>query len=156
MIRHKIEINTILILIVLIILSTMIDSFAQTTKSINITNFSMSKNVKSVTFSEDYNRDGLEEQFSAEVIKEISDNIYWVKKAMLKNIKSRILKLDIKLEYYEKEVINQIDANYGYVIEFEGNAQKKKSLNIWLANAKGEKISDCITLDFEQNFSLLY
>ena len=37
---------------------------------------------------------------------------------MMKNSINSIIKLGNKLEYYGKEVINQIDANYGYVIEF--------------------------------------
>jgi len=156
MISHKKEIDKILIIIVLIILSTINDSSAQTINSMLIMNASINTNAKSITINEDYNKDGIEEQFSAEIIQEISKNAYWVKKAVIKNPNNIILMLGKRIEYYGKEVIKQIDANYGYIIEFVINDQNWKSLSIWLADEKGKKISDCISLDFQQNFSLLF
>ena len=106
---------------------------------------------------DEFSNNGELETFNAEVIKKITKNTYWIKKAELLDSKNEIiLELGTYLYSNGTKVLNQLPAVNGYIIELIESADNWKNLFIWLANENGEKDSDCISLEFNKNFTLVY
>ena len=106
---------------------------------------------------DEFSKDGELETFNAEVIKKIGKNTYWIIKAELLDSKNeKILELGKFLRTKGNIALNQIPAVNGYIIKLVGSPDDWRNLYIWLANEKGEKDSDAISLEFNQNFTLIY
>ena len=81
----------------------------------------------------------------AGIVKQKTDNSYWIEKASLfqkeKDGWQVILKMEEKLSSQKGELIKQVDAKYGYIVSFD-TALKPVQINIVMANESGKASSD--------------
>lgn len=120
-------------------------AFSQT-KSISENNIQKINNTKTdiITYKEDFNENGEIETFEAVLISIINENTFWVKNATLTNANQKIvLRFDLNIQKNEKPIVNQVQANYGYIIELNNDKNTGKiNIIVSIASEKGEKDSD--------------
>jgi len=92
----------------------------------------------------DLNGNGLPDILTCIVSKKENDNKYWINKGgILENDGSwnTILNLDTKLSSVKGNIVNMIDANYGYIISFD-LSEVPMNIFISIADSTGGSISD--------------
>ena len=103
----------------------------------------------SFTMNYDLSGAGSGEVFKGTMLKTISPNTFWVKNAQIISSDNKILvDLNRKLLVNNISLINQVSANYGYIVEF-ANAKAGKNIIIAIANSKGEKDSDELIINLD-------
>lgn len=92
----------------------------------------------------DFLKDG-KECAIAGIVKQKTDNSYWIEKASLiqkdKESWKVILKMDKRLSSGNDELISQVDATNGYIISFD-TTNLPLAINIVMANEYGKASSD--------------
>lgn len=135
----------------LVIFLFMVNIVFSQTKGITENNIQKvnNSNTGTITYKEDFNHNGEIETFEGTLIKEINENTFWVKNASITNSTQQIvLRFDLNILKNEKPIINQIQANSGYIIEFNKDINTGKVyLIVSIASEKGEKYSDELILN---------
>lgn len=101
----------------------------------------------------DLNGNGNKDIFTAEVNKELDGGKYWIKNGGIVENSGDwrvILSFDKKLSSTKGELINQIDADNGYIISFDS---KEVPMNIYItiADSAGKSVSDEAMLKWNQS-----
>ncbi len=101
----------------------------------------------------DLNGNGNKDIFTAVVNKKQNDNKMWIKNGGIVENSGEwkvILSFDKKLSSTKGELVNQIDADNGYIINFD---EKETPMNIYIsiADSTGKSVSDEAMLKWNQN-----
>jgi hypothetical protein len=101
----------------------------------------------------DLTSNGKDEALAGVVKLKVNDNMYWIEKGGViekdKDNWKTILSMDNKLSSTKGELINQVDAKYGYIIHIN-NKQKPVSFTVTIANEYGKAASDDATIKWNQ------
>ncbi len=149
--------NRIIIFIITLILINNMTYSQPANLSASAGNIPAYDETKTLTVIDDFEKNGTMETFSAEIIKKLGRNTYWIKKGeLLGSDDNVILELGLYLKNNGHNVLNQEPAVNGYIIELVSSNQRWQNLIIWLANEKGQKNSDYIMMEFDRNFPMMY
>jgi len=89
----------------------------------------------------------------AALIKQKTDNSYWVEKASMfqkdNNNWKVILKMEDKLSGINGELVNQVDAKHGYILNID-SSKKPVIINIVMANENGKGASDEAVIKWDE------
>jgi hypothetical protein len=127
-------------------------SFSQQIISSNYTsdyNSARGTNNTTFTMNYDFNNDGNAEVFKGTMLKIISPDVYWVKNSQILTPDNKVLvDLNRKLLVNNISIIDQVQAYYGYIVEFVKNKGNNEII-IAIANSKGEKDSDDLVINLD-------
>lgn len=102
------------------------------------------------SFNYDFNNDGINEVFKGIMLKNINENIFWIKNAQILNSENKVV-VDFgkNITVNGRNLTEQISSVNGYVIEILNNDNKNQLL-VSIANAAGEKNSDELLINIER------
>ena len=92
----------------------------------------------------------------AAVVKQKTENSYWIEKAsMFQKVNGElkvILKMEEKLTTPNGELVKQVDSKYGYIISFD-TSSKPVAINIMIANEYGKGASDEAVIRWDEKIN---
>lgn len=80
----------------------------------------------------------------------LKDNTYWIKKGTITSVAGDVLVSFNKLLIVNnKKAIDQVEADYGYILEIVRENKGNTLFYVWIANRSGQRDSDDIIIDIK-------